>query len=77
MSRRLKPIEDQAEFSRLKKRSSKYLNFALTHKKKNKALIHSTARFVEGERQRAVEDYQREHRYQTMGRWDHLKAVFK
>lgn len=77
MSRKLKPIEDKAEFARLQKRSSKYLDFALRHKKKNNELIRSTALFVEGERQRAVEDYQRRHRYQTMSRWDHLKAVFK
>lgn len=77
MSRKLKPIEDKSEFARLKKRSGKFLDYALRHKKKNKSLIQSTALFVEGERQRAVEDYQRRHRYRTMSRWDHLKAVFK
>lgn len=77
MSRKLKPIDDKAEFARLQKRAGKYLDFALRHKKKNKKLIRSTALFVEGERQRAVDDFQRVHRYRTMSRWDHLKAVFK
>lgn len=77
MSRKVKPIQDIPEFKRLKIRASKYLDFALRHNKKNEKLITSTALFVEGERQRAVEDFQRKHKYRTMSRWDHLKAVFK
>ena len=80
MSRKLQPIDDKAEFKRLKVRAGKYLDYALRHKKKNAALITSTALFVEGERQRAVDDWKRHHRTypQPLTRWMHFrKAVWK
>lgn len=78
MSRKVVVSSSQSEFNRLKIRASKYIDFALTHKKKSKQLIQSTALFIEGERTRAVEDYKATHSRtypQPLTRWMHFKKA--
>lgn len=69
--------ESKAELVRLKTRAEKYLDYAGDKKKGNKAAkITSLAIMISLERVRAVDEFQRKHKYRSMSRWDHLRAVF-
>lgn len=69
--------ESKEELIRLKTRAEKYLEYAIDSKKgKRKAKITSLAIMISLERVRAVDEFQRQHKYRSMSRWDHLKAVF-
>lgn len=69
--------ESKAELKRLKTRAGKYLDYAIEKKGKRGSKVLSLAIMISLERVRAVEEFQRQHKYRTMSRWDHLKAVFK
>lgn len=69
--------ESQEELKRLLERGLKFVNYCIDHKGKRKTKALSLAIMISLERVRAVDDFKREHKYQTMSRWDHLKAVFK
>ena len=69
--------ESQEELKRLLERGLKYVNFCIDHKGKRKTKALSLAIMISLERVAAVKQFQREHKYRTMSRWDHLKAVFK
>lgn len=69
--------ESQEELVRLKGRAEKYLEYAIDSKKgKRKAKITSLAIMISLERVKAVDAFQRAHKYRSMSRWDHLRAVF-
>jgi len=69
--------ESQEELKRLLERGLKYVNFCIDHKGKRKTKALSLAIMISLERVRAVNEFQKKHKYRTMSRWDHLKAVFK
>jgi len=69
--------ESQEELVRLTERAKKYLDYARDPQKgnmKSKAL--SLAIMISIERVKAVEAFQRKHKYRTMSRWDHFMAIF-
>lgn len=69
--------ESQEELVRLKGRAERYLDYAIDKQKgKRQAKITSLAIMISLERVKAVDEFQRKHKYRTMSRWDHLKAVF-
>ena len=69
--------ESKAELKRLKLRAGKYLDYAIDKTKgKRDAKITSLAIMISLERVRAVDEFQRQHKYRSMSRWDHLRAVF-
>ena len=74
--------ESKEELKRLKERSRKYLEYAIDKKGagSRKSKILSLAIMISIERVKAAEDavdaFQRKHKYRSMSRWDHLKAVF-
>lgn len=69
--------ESKEELIRLKGRAKKYLEYAIDSKKGNrKAKITSLAIMISLERVKAVDEFQRKHKYRSMSRWDHLRAVF-
>lgn len=69
--------ESQEELKRLLERGLKYVNFCIDHDGKRKTKALSLAIMISLERVRAVNEFQKKHKYRTMSRWDHLKAVFK
>ena len=69
--------ESQEELKRLMERGLKYVNYCIDHKGKRKTKALSLAIMISLERVSAVKQFQREHKYRSMSRWDHLKAVFK
>ena len=69
--------ESQEELKRLLERGLKYVNYCIDHDGKRKTKALSLAIMISLERVRAVDAFKREHKYRTMSRWDHLKAVFK
>ncbi len=69
--------ESQEELKRLLERGLKYVNFCIDHKGKRKTKALSLAIMISLERVRAVNEFQKKHKYRAMSRWDHLKAVFK
>lgn len=69
--------ESHEELVRLKGRAKKYLEYAIDSKKgKREAKITSLAIMISLERVKAVDEFQRKHKYRSMSRWDHLRAVF-
>jgi hypothetical protein len=69
--------ESPEELKRLKERAKRYLEYAIDKEKgKRSSKILSLAIMISLERVRAVDEFQRKHKYRTMSRWDHLKAVF-
>lgn len=69
--------ESSEELKRLKERAKRYLEYAIDKQKgKRSSKILSLAIMISLERVKAVEEFQRKHKYRTMSRWDHLKAVF-
>lgn len=69
--------ESQEQLVRLKGRAKKYLEYAIDKQKgKREAKITSLAIMISLERVRAVDEFQRQHKYRSMSRWDHLRAVF-
>lgn len=73
--------ESQEELVRLKARAERYLDYAMDKNKgKKKAKITSLAIMISLERVKAahaaVDEFQRKHKYRSMSRLDHLKAVF-
>ena len=70
--------ESPAELKRLKERSKRYLEYAIDKEKgKRSSKILSLAIMISLERVKAVDEFQRKHKYRSMSRWDHFKAVFK
>ena len=69
--------ESKEELARLKERSKRYLEYAIDKNKgKRSSKILSLAIMISLERVRAVDEFQRKHKYRSMSRWDHLKAIF-
>lgn len=69
--------ESQEELARLMARAEKFLTYAFDGKKGLlKYKILSLAIMISRERVRAVEEFQRKHKYRTMSRWDHFMAIF-
>ena len=69
--------ESKEELVRLKGRAERYLDYAIDKQKgKRKAKITSLAIMISLERVKAVDEFQRKHKYRSMSRWDHLRAVF-
>lgn len=68
--------ESQEELKRLLERGLKYVNFCIDHKGKRKTKALSLAIMISLERVKAVDEFQRKHKYRSMSRWDHLRAVF-
>lgn len=77
MGRKIQPISNRVERKRIEIRVVKYLNYALKSKKKNPSLIESTILFIEGERQRAVDDYRngKAGSYKRLTRLQHLRKA--
>jgi len=69
--------ESPEELKRLKERAKRYLEYAIDKEKgKRSSKILSLAIMISLERVKAVEQFQRKHRYRTMSRWDHFMAIF-
>ena len=72
--------ESKEELVRLKGRAKKYVDYCIDHKSKRGSKALSLAIMISIERVKAAEDavdaFQRKHKYRSMSRWDHLKAVF-
>ena len=70
--------ESKEELVRLKERARKYLEYAIDKKGagNRKSKILSLAIMISLERVRAVNEFQRQHKYRTMSRWDHFMAIF-
>ena len=68
--------ESQEELVRLKGRAKKYVDYCIDHKSKRNSKALSLAIMISIERVKAVEEFQRKHKYRSMSRWDHLRAFF-
>lgn len=69
--------ESPAELKRLKERAKRYLDYAIDKEKgKRSSKILSLAIMISLERVKAVDEFQRQHKYRTMSRWDHFMAIF-
>ncbi|MFA5999239.1 MAG: hypothetical protein WC747_04440 [Candidatus Babeliales bacterium] len=69
--------ESKEELKRLKGRARKYLDYALDKNKgKRSSKVLSLAIMISIERCKAVDEFQRRHKYRTMSRWDHFMAIF-
>lgn len=65
------------EVERLKARAIKFLDYAADKKAgKRESKILSLSLMILIERAKAVDEFQRKHKYRTMSRWDHFMAIF-